>query len=220
MERVKQHFNPKPSPIVRRFEFNTRCQKEGESVSEFVTALRKIAEHCEFRDVLDDMMRDRIICGISSKRTQQRLLQEADLTYAKAHDMALAAETAQKNSECLQEPTLQDNSLPSGEGGSVITVYSIPRKISQGLGGARDSHDRAKVATALGVEASTSLHSAGIKTMNVTIARRRDTLQLCAGRNWNPRMKQNMSKPIVLTRRMTMRKPIQCTISAVSQPNQ
>ena len=25
------HFNPKPSPIVKRFEFNSRCQKEGES---------------------------------------------------------------------------------------------------------------------------------------------------------------------------------------------
>ena len=102
----------------------------------------------------------------------------------------------------------------------VLTVYSIPRKISQGLGGARDSHDRAKVATALGVEASTSLRSAGTKTMNATVVRRRDTLQLCAGRNWNPRMKQNMSKPIVLTRRMTMRRPIQCIISAASQPNQ
>ena len=71
VERVKRHFNPKPLPIVRRFEFNTRCQKEGESVSEFVTALRKITEHCEFHDVLDDMLHDRIVCGISSKRTQQ-----------------------------------------------------------------------------------------------------------------------------------------------------
>ena len=127
VERVKRHFNPEPLPIVRRFEFNTRCQKEGESVSEFVTTLRKITEHCEFRDVLDDMLRDCIVCGISSKRTQQRLLQEADLTYAKAHDMALAAETAQKNSERLQEPTLQDNSLPGGEGGSVNCVQ-YPKK--------------------------------------------------------------------------------------------
>ena len=168
-----------------------------------MTALRKIAEHCEFRDVLDDMLRDRIVCGISSKRTQQRLLQEADLTYAKAHDMALAAETAQKNSERLQEPTLRTTHFQVEKEGA-LTVYSIPRKISQGLGGARDSHDRAKVATALGVEASTSLPSAGTKTMNASIARRRDTLQLCAGRNWNPRMMQNMSKPIVLTRRMTI----------------
>ena len=26
---AKVHFNPKPSPIVKRFEFNSRCQKDG-----------------------------------------------------------------------------------------------------------------------------------------------------------------------------------------------
>ena len=30
---VKTHFNPKPSPIIKRFEFNTRRQREGETVS-------------------------------------------------------------------------------------------------------------------------------------------------------------------------------------------
>ena len=29
MKRTATHFNPKPSPIVKRFEFNSRCQKEG-----------------------------------------------------------------------------------------------------------------------------------------------------------------------------------------------
>ena len=44
---VKLHFNPKPSPIVKRFEFNKRKQQPGESVAEFVAAIRKIAEYCE-----------------------------------------------------------------------------------------------------------------------------------------------------------------------------
>ena len=63
------------------------------------------------------------------------------------------------------------------------------------------------LATALGVEASTSHFSASSKT---TFVRRRGTLQLCGGRNLNLRMNQNMSKPIVLTRKMTMRRPMQC----------
>ena len=111
VERVKVHFNPKPSPIVKRFEFNTRGQKEGESVSEFVAALRKIAEHCGFGDVLSDMLHDRIVCGIRNKRVQQRLLQEAELTYAKARDIAQAAETAKKDAERLQEQKA-DKPLP------------------------------------------------------------------------------------------------------------
>ena len=59
MEFAATQFNPKPSPIVKRFEFNTRCQKQGESIAVFVAELRKIAEHCDFGAVLSDMLRDR-----------------------------------------------------------------------------------------------------------------------------------------------------------------
>lgn len=39
------HYNPKPSPIVKRYEFNTRIQEEGETVSTFMAGLRKIAQY-------------------------------------------------------------------------------------------------------------------------------------------------------------------------------
>ena len=42
--KVKTHFHPKPSSIIKRFEFNTRVQQEGETVGVFVAALRNIAE--------------------------------------------------------------------------------------------------------------------------------------------------------------------------------
>lgn len=64
----KNHFHPKPSPIMMRFEFNTRSQQEGVSVSVFVAALRSIAEHCEFTEVIfKDMLHDRIVCGSETK---------------------------------------------------------------------------------------------------------------------------------------------------------
>ncbi len=44
-ETVKNHFQPKPSPIIKRFEFNTRCQNGGESVVSFV-------EYCDYGAVL------------------------------------------------------------------------------------------------------------------------------------------------------------------------
>ena len=33
------HYNPKPLPIVKRFEFNSRCQREGESIAAYVAEL-------------------------------------------------------------------------------------------------------------------------------------------------------------------------------------
>ena len=44
VEKARAHFNPKPSPIVKRYEFNTRSQGENETVATYVAELRKIAE--------------------------------------------------------------------------------------------------------------------------------------------------------------------------------
>ena len=76
VEKVKLHFNPKPSPIIKRYEFNTRKQKPTETVSEYVAALRRIAEHCEYGSTLNDMLRDRLVCGIADNRVQDRFLHE------------------------------------------------------------------------------------------------------------------------------------------------
>lgn len=48
---VSKHCNPKPSPIVKRFKFNSHSQKDGESIAVYVVALRKIDEYCEYGDV-------------------------------------------------------------------------------------------------------------------------------------------------------------------------
>ena len=47
--RTTARYNPKLSPIVKQFEFNTRCQREGETVGTYIAELRKIAEYCDYR---------------------------------------------------------------------------------------------------------------------------------------------------------------------------
>ena len=65
---VKEHLAPAPSSIMQRYTFNARSQKEGESVAEFVAELRRIAQHCEFGTVLEDLLRDRLVCGLRDDR--------------------------------------------------------------------------------------------------------------------------------------------------------
>ena len=60
---VQEHHQPPPSFIVQRYNFNMRNQKEGETIAQFVAALRRLSEHCKFEATLDDMLRDRIVCG-------------------------------------------------------------------------------------------------------------------------------------------------------------
>ena len=52
---------------------------------------------------LDDLLRNRLVCGVLDKKVQHRFLQESKLTYKQAFDMALAAEAAHKDAKRLQE---------------------------------------------------------------------------------------------------------------------
>lgn len=93
MELLSAHFDPKLSEIVRRFMFHKREQKQKESIATYVSELKKIAEHCNFGNSLETMLRDRLVCGIHDERVQRRLLAESELTFKSAFDLILAAET-------------------------------------------------------------------------------------------------------------------------------
>lgn len=101
---VRNHFCPSPSVTVHRYNFNSRVQKEDETVSQFVAELRKTSEHCGFGDKLEDMLRDRLVCGTRNVSVQRRLLAETGLTFAKAFELAQAAELAEKNSRDIHRP--------------------------------------------------------------------------------------------------------------------
>ena len=96
-ELLKKHYNPDPSFIAQRYKFHTRVRQQGETVATYVADLRSIGEHCKFGDKLDDMIRDRLVCGINNCRIQRRLLQESDLSYTDAFTKAQAMEMAARD---------------------------------------------------------------------------------------------------------------------------
>ena len=102
---VEDHHAPKPSVTVHRFKFNSRTQSDGETIAAFVAELRRLSEHCDFGDQLDNMLRDRIVCGVRDTHVQRRLLAEPQLTYKKAFDLAQAAEMAAQSARELQATT-------------------------------------------------------------------------------------------------------------------
>ncbi len=44
--------------------FFTRAQKQSEIIDAYVTELKHKAKDCEFRQMHDSLIRDRIVCGI------------------------------------------------------------------------------------------------------------------------------------------------------------
>ena len=92
-----RHYKPKPSEIMERFKFHSRDRKPGKSVATYIAELRSLTEFCNFGDSLEEMIQDRLVCGINDASLQKRLLAEPDLSYEKAVELALNAETASQS---------------------------------------------------------------------------------------------------------------------------
>ena len=85
---------PRTNVTWERHVFNTRNQRDDENIDQYVTDLRKKAQTCEFQNLRDGLIRDRIVCGIKCDKTRSRLLKEPDLTLQKAIDICRANEAA------------------------------------------------------------------------------------------------------------------------------
>ena len=51
--------------IVERFRFNSRFRHEGETAAQYLAELRNLVRYCEYGQNLDEMLRDRLVCGIN-----------------------------------------------------------------------------------------------------------------------------------------------------------
>jgi hypothetical protein len=77
-----------PLEIAERFRFGTRSQKPGESIGEYVLALKKTVHslfHCHFAgEFLNRALRDRFVCGLKNVKIQNKLLNIENITFDKA----------------------------------------------------------------------------------------------------------------------------------------
>ena len=74
-----------------------RMRKTRENIVTYLAELWLLAEFCNCGPLLEDMLRDRLVCGIGDEQLQTRLLGEAKLTYAKTVQLAQNMETATMN---------------------------------------------------------------------------------------------------------------------------
>eukprot|EP00731_Ephydatia_muelleri_P024442 Em0016g713a len=82
--------------------YSERTRQNG-NVATFVSELRQLAMRCDFGASLEEMLRDRLVCGIKDEHFQRRLLAEPNLTFKKAQDIAQALESADRSTADLQQ---------------------------------------------------------------------------------------------------------------------
>ncbi|UYV64628.1 K02A2.6-like, partial [Cordylochernes scorpioides] len=104
VKKIRQHLEPKKKIIPQRCLFLKRTQRENESVSEYLRELKHLASNCSFGEMLEMMLRDRFVAGLTSESLQKRLLQEDDeVKLERVFALAVSYELAEKDAKELHE---------------------------------------------------------------------------------------------------------------------
>ena len=91
----------KTNVIYERYNFNNLLQEPDESIDAYTTALPTLAKTCEFGSLKEDLIRDRLVCGIRDNSMRKKLLQEPKLTLDKCLDSCRAAEATKLQMQAM-----------------------------------------------------------------------------------------------------------------------
>ena len=94
---------PKKNLVYERYVFNICVQKEGQNVDSYVTELRHKAQTCDYGELKDSLIRDRIVVGINSTQLKEKMLQDKDLSLDSAISRCKSAEMTQRQMQVIQE---------------------------------------------------------------------------------------------------------------------
>ena len=122
-------FKVRKNLIFERARFNQRNQSEGESVEQYITALYHLVETCEYGDLRDEMLRDRLVVGICDSAMSQKLQMDPEPTLEKAMK-------AVRQSAAVKEQQGQLKQLKEGSKGNPITIEEVRTGRPQTGGGA------------------------------------------------------------------------------------
>ena len=78
--------------IYERARFNRRKQKDDETVEEFIADLHRLAKHCGYRTLQDELVCDRIVVGIKDREVSEKLQMKEKLTLNDAMTIAIQSE--------------------------------------------------------------------------------------------------------------------------------
>ena len=103
VKKFDEFFKVRKNVIFERARFNKRCQGSEESVEQFITSLYSLAEGCEYGDLRETMIRDRIVVGIRDKALSENLQMDAKLTLEDAKRRARQREAVSGQQDVVQD---------------------------------------------------------------------------------------------------------------------
>lgn len=115
LAKFDEFFKVRTNKTLERAKFNRRDQREGESADSYITALYALVEHCEYRAMKDELLRDRIMVGITDKKLSDHLQVDPDLTLEKAKRLVRQREAVKEQREGMEERSLLEVRQQQGQ---------------------------------------------------------------------------------------------------------
>ena len=78
-----RYFEPVKNVTFERLQFNRIVQKSGQTIHQFIVELQCQAEKCEYGDMADELVKDRIVVGVQDDKLREYLIDLEELTMAK-----------------------------------------------------------------------------------------------------------------------------------------
>ena len=127
--KFESYFVKRRNTIFERAKFNRRKQEEEEMIDEFILDLHRLAEHCAYGVLREEMIQYRIVVGLRNSGLSEKLQMDATLTLEKATAEARQSEAIKKQQSLLCSD-FQESSRKSVE-------YLEKVKPFKGQGGSR-----------------------------------------------------------------------------------
>ena len=104
VQKFDEYFQVRKNLVYERESFNLAYQLADESAEQFITRLHQLAVNCEFGDLKNEMIRDRLIIGIRDGQLSERLQMESDLTLQKAEKLVRQRAAVSQQQKALKTP--------------------------------------------------------------------------------------------------------------------
>ena len=105
LNKYDNYFELIRNVTVERYKFNKRVQQQGESFDVFLTDLRHLVKTCDYGDLTESLIKDRVVIGIYDDTLRERLLRQKDLTLSTAAEICRSSELSKTQLKEMSEGT-------------------------------------------------------------------------------------------------------------------
>lgn len=104
LNKLEAYFQPQINTVYERYVFNKADQKADENVDEYITRLKHLACTCNYGNLEDNLIRDRLVLGTKDSKARARMLRDNNLTLQSAIDACRSSEQVQKQLSQMATP--------------------------------------------------------------------------------------------------------------------